>query len=155
MNDNLVDNLRAEYLALQAQYEGFDARVLTIKSWGTLLISGAIGVGLNEHSLAIFLVAIVASLCLWMLEAIWKSFQYCYTDRIKLIERWFREPHTEDLRPFQIFTAWGEVWDRHFSKPRALFDILKQPFVFIPYLPVILLSFVSGVWVLATELNCK
>src|SRR4051794_12788235 len=112
MTENLRDELKAEYGILQSQYEAFDGRALTIKSWSAPLIAGGVGLGLKEHSNAIIVAAIFAALCLWLLEAIWKSFQYCYTDRIKLIEAWFRGEHQGSIVPFQIFSAWIAVWDR-------------------------------------------
>jgi hypothetical protein len=111
MAEGLRAELKAEYTILQGQYEAFDARALTIKSWSAPLIAGGVGVGLKEHSDALIIATIIAAHCLWLIEAIWKSFQYCHTDRIKLIEAWFRGENRE-IVPFQIFSAWGEVWDR-------------------------------------------
>src|SRR5258708_6353175 len=105
MVDGLREELKAEYTILQGQYEAFDARALTIKSWSAPLIAGGVGVGLKE-SAALIVAAIIAALCLWLTEAIWKSFQYCYTDRIKLIEAWFRGEKNSDIVPFQIYSAW-------------------------------------------------
>src|SRR5438045_634768 len=87
---NLHDDLKAEYAILQNHYEAFDARALTIKSWTGPLLAGGLGLGLKDGSAALIFVTVVVALCLWYLEALWKSFQYCYTDRIKLIEEWFR-----------------------------------------------------------------
>jgi len=140
MDMNLRNELQAEYTMLQSQYEAFDARALTIKSWSAPLLGGTIGVGLKENSIALVSAAVVVALCLWLLEAIWKSFQYCYTDRIKLIEAWFRGEHVDSLAPFQIFTAWGEVWHRYYQHPKSLFPILHQRFVCLPYLPLCLLG---------------
>jgi hypothetical protein len=77
---------------------------------------------------------------LWVLEAIWKCFQYCYSDRIKLLEDWFRTGDPKNIAPFQIFYAWGEPWRRYYSKPEAWLKIMGQPFVFIPYLPIAILG---------------
>jgi hypothetical protein len=41
----LRDDLKAEYLQLQKNYEDFDGRILTIKSWGSLLTAGGLAVG--------------------------------------------------------------------------------------------------------------
>ena len=41
-----------------------------------------VGLGVQQRSIALIIVLIVAAICLWVLEAIWKAFQYCYTDRI-------------------------------------------------------------------------
>jgi hypothetical protein len=130
------DELKNEYTILQSQYEGFDARALQIKALSGPLIRALVGFGLNANSRALILAAIFTALTLWVLEAIWKSFQYCLTDRIKLIETWFRGDGSDKLAPFQIFTAWGEVWHRWYHQPKALISILRQPFVFLPYLPL-------------------
>jgi hypothetical protein len=86
------------------------------------------------------------ALSLWLTEAIWKSFQYCYTDRIKLIEAWFRGEKNSDIVPFQIFSAWGEVWQRWYRHPKSLVPILGQPFVFLPYLPLVLFGMAAIAW---------
>src|SRR5262249_46957420 len=134
------DEIRAEYALLQGQYESFDARALTIKSLATPLLAGGIGVGLKESSASLIAATAFAAACLWLLEAIWKSFQYCFADRIKLIEGWFRGEHVGELAPFQIFTAWNSVWHKQYSKPASLLPILRQPFVYLPYLPIVLVA---------------
>jgi hypothetical protein len=150
--DKLSDELKEEYKLLQAQYEAFDARALTIKSWSGPLLAGSVGIGLWNSSTAVIFAAILAALCLWALEGIWKSFQYCYTDRIKLIERWFRENRSAELVPFQIFTAWGEVWHRHFKHPKNLLPILSQRFVYLPYLPIIAFGAVALLYAAVRDL---
>jgi hypothetical protein len=139
------EELKAEYTILQTQYDAFDARALTIKSLSGPLIAAVIGIGLKEKSSALIIAAIIAALSLWLLEAIWKSFQYCYTDRIKLIEAWFRGDHN-GIAPFQIFSAWGEVWDRWFRHPKSWIPILRQPFVYLPYLPLGLFGIAAIAW---------
>jgi hypothetical protein len=145
MPESIREELKAEYTILQNQYDAFDARALTIKSWTAPLIAGGVGIGLKENSGALIIAAILAALCLWLLEAIWKSFQYCYTDRIKLIEAWFRGEN-RDIVPFQIFAAWGELWNRWYRNPKSLIPILRQPFVFLPYLPLGLFGIAALAW---------
>jgi hypothetical protein len=145
MSDSLRDELKAEYTILQGQYEAYDGRALTIKSWSAPLIAGGVGLGLKEDTDTLIIAAIFAAICLWWLEAIWKSFQYCYTDRIKLIEAWFRGEDRQ-ISPFQIFSAWGELWDRWFKRPKTLVPILLQPFVFLPYLPLGLFGVLAIAW---------
>jgi hypothetical protein len=48
-----------------------------------------------------------------------------------------------EIVPFQIFSAWGEVWDRWYKRPKSLVPILRQPFVFLPYLPLALFGLVA------------
>lgn len=137
------DELKSEYTILQTQYEGFDARALQIKALSGPLVGALAGFGLQANSSALIFAAIFTALTLWVLEAIWKSFQYCLTDRIKLIEAWFRGERSDSLAPFQIYTAWGEVWHRWYRHPKALISILLQPFVFLPYLPLAAFGIVS------------
>lgn len=150
MNEKLADNLKSEYLALQSHYEGFDTRIISIKTWGTALFAGAIVVGVKEDSPLILILTTFASGVIWWLEARWKTFQYCYTDRIKEIEAWFRNPEATDIAPFQIFTAWGVVWNRHFKTRKALLTVALQPFVLIPYLPTLAISMIAAIF---TALN--
>ncbi len=149
MTTDLRDELKAEYTLLQGQYEGFDARALTIKSWAATLLTAGVAAGVSQKSITIICATILAALCLWLLEAIWKSFQYCYTDRIKLIEKWFRGEYQGTIVPFQIFSAWGEVWHRHFKYPRSIISIMMQPFVCIPYVPICIFGLIAArqVWV--------
>jgi hypothetical protein len=140
MSDSLRDELKAEYTILQTQYEAFDARALLIKSWSAPLLAAGVGLGANNHSVAIIFALIIAAGCLWALEAMWKAFQYCYTDRIKLIEAWFRGQCSQEISPFQIFTAWGEVWHRYYRHPKSFVSIVQQPFVWMPYLPIIVIG---------------
>jgi len=145
MTTELRDELKAEYTILQCQYEGFDARALTIKSWATPLLAAGLAAGVSQNSMTLIFAMILASVCLWILEAIWKSFQYCYTDRIKLIEAWFRGEYQGTVVPFQIFSAWGEVWHRHFQYPKSLVPIIKQPFVYLPYLPICIIGVLAAI----------
>jgi hypothetical protein len=141
--EGLREELRAEYAILQTHYEAFDGRALMIKSWSAPLIGAVVGLGFEKKSDALIVAAIVAAMSLWLLETIWKSFQYCYTDRIKLIEAWFRGEHQDNIVPFQIFRAWGVVWQEWYKYPKSWPRILLQPFVYLPYLPLVLLGFAA------------
>jgi hypothetical protein len=145
------DNLRAEYLLIQGQYEAFDQRALSLKALATPLLGAGLAVGLKDASPAILLASALVAGSLWLLEAIWKSFQYCFTDRIKRLEAWHRGEGDPDLPPFQIFSSWNEVWTRHYRFPKNLRPILRQPFVFLPYLPMIVVCTVAAIWSLVCE----
>jgi hypothetical protein len=106
VDPRLRDDLKAEYLQLQTNYENFDGRILTIKSWGSLLTAGGLAVGYKEGAIGVLLVTIATALYLWFLEARWKTLQYCYADRIKLLESYFLG-QAQEVKPFQIFSAWG------------------------------------------------
>jgi hypothetical protein len=70
MPNELPDQLKDEYLQLQAHYEEFDNRALIIKSWSAALLAGGVAFGLKENSIPVLIVTAVASLSLWVLEAI-------------------------------------------------------------------------------------
>lgn len=137
------ENLRAEYLLVQNQYEAFDQRALSLKALATPLLGAGIAVGLKEESCAILSAATLVAISLWLLEAIWKSFQYCLSDRIRLLEAWHRGEGEDQIAPFQIFTSWGEAWDRQYRYPRSWLPILLQPFVFLPYAPIAIVGLIG------------
>lgn len=134
------ENLRAEYILVQGQYEAFDQRALTLKGLATPLLGAGLAVGFKEGSSGILLATVVVAASLWLLEAVWKSFQYCLVDRIRDLEAWHRGEGADDMPPFQIFAAWNKLWAEHYRKPRSLWPILWQPFVFVPYLPIIAIA---------------
>lgn len=140
------ENLKAEYLLIQTQYEAFDQRALSLKGLATPLLGAGIAIGLKDGSCAILGATLLVALSLWLLEAIWKSFQYCLSDRIKLLEAWFRGQGPEQLAAFQIFTSWGEVWRGHYNRPSSWLPILRQPFVYLPYAPIVLVGLIGCAW---------
>jgi hypothetical protein len=103
--------LRDEYVLLQKLYEDFDARALTIKGWSATIGIAAIGVGFYQ-SAYLWLFAAGAALAFWNLEALWKTFQYCYSERIKELEEVFRSGRTVDVSPFQVYGSWIRSWQR-------------------------------------------
>ena len=142
--------LATEYAMLQTHYEAYDGRALTIKSWGTGLLAGGLGLGFKDQSVGFLAATALGAACLWALEAFWKSFQYSNADRIRRLESAFRDDE-DDFPPFQIFTSWGENWQRQFrNQPRAFLPILGYPFVFLPYLPIILAAGIGGALIAAS-----
>ncbi len=133
------DELREEWLLLQKQYEDFDQRALTLKSYATPLLGVGFVAGVEKASSGIIVATIAVAACFWALETIWKTFQYCFTDRMKALEGYFREPdRNPDFKPYQIFTSWGE----QFTRDRCRLDLWVkrsvQPFVLLPYVPMII-----------------
>lgn len=150
--------LKDEYQILQSQYEDFDRRSLTIKGWVSAATIAAIALGVdkskNPHGEIWLLIAIVTA-CVWYLEARWKMFQYALSDRIRIIEAYFRdEPNIliKNPDPFQIYNWWflsyakDEPIYEYEKKYRPqthtlrLWAAMRQSFVFVPYLPIILIS---------------
>ena len=111
------EELRAEYILIQGQYEGFDQRAISLKSLSTPLLGTGLAFGFKELSITILLSTVLVALCLWVLEAVWKTFQYSYNDRIDLIEMWFRGEIPGDPAPFQIFSAWHDHYRSHYGRP--------------------------------------
>jgi hypothetical protein len=129
--------LRDEYLFLLGQYEAFDGKALTIKSWSSPLLGGGIVLAVDKASVGIALATAVVATTLWILEAIWKNFQFCYRDRIELLERWFRSEIAEAPAPFQVHAAWQASVHRFTRNPPIFVKLLLRPFVLLPYLPIL------------------
>lgn len=134
------DDLKAEYVLIQAQYEAFDQRALSMKALAIPLLGAGIAFGAKEHNDAMLLATILVAAALWLLECIWKGFQYCYTDRIIALEAWFRGEGPEDLAPFQIYTEWGKVYVR--EKLWYIVSRMWAPFISLPYAIIILAAIV-------------
>ena len=97
--------LKDEYLLLQKFYEDFDSRVVTIKGWSATIGMAALGGGFYQsHFLWLF--GAGAAIIFWLIEALWKSFQYMYAPRIGQIEQAFRDDTFDNIAPLQIYTAW-------------------------------------------------
>ena len=134
--------LRDEYLLIQNQYEDYDRRSLTIKSWISAASIAAIALGAHvdkTQSAKIWALIAGISLCIWYLEGRWKMFQYAYRGRLKKLEAHFRNAATtkkKRLAPFQIYDQWFESY-RSVPFLAQIFMAMWQDFVFIPYLPVI------------------
>ncbi|MBB3357046.1 MULTISPECIES: hypothetical protein [unclassified Novosphingobium] len=129
------DDLKAEYLLIQGQYEAFDQRALSMKALATPLLGAGLAVAIKDDSHALLFATMLVALTLWVLESVWKGFQYCLTDRIIALEAWFRGEESEEMAPFQIYTAWGEVYRRE----RLWYIVTRMwaPFIALPYAVVI------------------
>jgi hypothetical protein len=140
------DDLKAEYLLIQGQYEAYDQRALSVKALAAPLLGAGIAVGLKDGSRSIIVATVVVAVALWALEAIWKTFQYCLTKRIKFLEGWFRGEGDEAAAPFQVYTSWVASWEGGLSRPRAALRIMGLPFVFLPYAVIAGLGIAAFVW---------
>jgi uncharacterized membrane protein len=103
-------SLQAEYYHLQKTIEDFDGRVLTIKAWSvTFGLASLVGAFASKGQL-VFLIASAGALMFWLLEALWKSFQLGYYERVEQIERHFRGEAELDSA-HQISTTWQQWWE--------------------------------------------
>jgi hypothetical protein len=162
-DDQRRNYLRDEYLFLQAQYEDYDKRSLTIKSWVSSGAIAALALAFNSsYKSAAFVPVIVAVIVsvIWYLEAYWKLFQYALADRIRIIEAYFRndpEILIKNPDPFQIYHWWFKSyrWDEPIyeyektekRRPKRhslrLREAAFQRFVYLPYLPILALCAAS------------
>jgi hypothetical protein len=149
--------LKEEYFFLQAQYEDYDRRSLTIKGWASTGAVAALALSFNfEHKAGGLLVPIVIGTIIavvWYLEIYWKMFQYALADRIRIIEAYFRNDDdilSKNPAPLQIYHSWFESY----SADRPIYEYEKkfrpqphstrfrrvafQRFVYLPYLPILI-----------------
>jgi hypothetical protein len=162
-DDQRRNFLRDEYLLLQSQYEDYDRRSLTIKSWISSGATAALAISFStSHHYAMFVPIIVAVMVIvtWYLEAYWKMFQYALADRIRMIEAFFRNDQKiliNDNNPFQIYHWWFESYSKdaplyEYERARKLRPrrrserfrkVAFQRFVCLPYLPILVLCGLS------------
>ena len=136
------EDLKAEYLLIQGQYEAFDQRALSLKALATPLLGAGLAFGADRQSDQILYATILVAASLWCLEAIWKGFQSSLEGRIRLLEAWFRgdtfigrRPVRPDEPPFQIYTEWQRSGRERW---RRMLFVAPAPFVCLPYIVVII-----------------
>lgn len=142
--NNYDDFLRAEYLHLQSTIEGFDNKALTIKTWSVTFSFTACGVAFTNKESLIFLIASIASIIFWFLEASWKTFQYAHYGRITEIENYFDNRIT-NLVPLQITRSWHISFRKGGSK--RFFRIMCWYHVYLPHLLISVIAFLLFLFV--------
>lgn len=115
--------LKDEYVMLQNLYEDFDSKGLTIKGWAITVSLATIGTGLLYRK-EILLVAFIASLVFWYLEAYWRGLSYFFSVRIQNIERAFRSEKWGEEVPLQVYSTWEDEYAR--VKDQTLRYLFKQ-----------------------------
>jgi hypothetical protein len=132
--ESKIGLLKDEYLLLQNFYEDYDARIMGIKGWSTTICLAALGGGFYQSKL-LWLFAAGSGIVFWILDAVWKSFQYNYAPRIALLEEAFRSGNLESIEPLQIYTSWFNSYRSNRSKFRGR---LSMAIVWFPHIiPVI------------------
>lgn len=101
--------LKDEYLHIQKVILDFDGRALTIKGWSVTFSLIAIVGAFVSHAPAVLLVASFSACLFWLIEGLWKTFQYAHYDRTGKIERYFAG-ELKDLIPLQIGASWYKRW---------------------------------------------
>jgi hypothetical protein len=130
--------LQKEYLHLSAVWDDFNRRVLTIKGWTAAGSIAAMFAWSSkvEASMGFAIGLALLVIAMWVLEAQWKVFQHSNAARIDALEAHFagtdivRHPFQSHLRSRRIREAWGA---------KALLMWFWKPFVWIPYLPLLVM----------------
>jgi hypothetical protein len=135
--------LKDEYSMLQQFYEDFDKRILGIKGWSATIAIAAIGGGFYQTRL-LWLFSAGASLVFWLLESLWKGFQYCYSPRIELLEEAFRDDKFDDVAPLQIGTSWYEAFEK---KGFQILSTFKSGIVCFPHV----VTLIAGILLYSLE----
>jgi hypothetical protein len=126
--------LKEEYFHLNKIVEDFDQRALTIKAWSVTLSMAGIGAAYTNKAPILLLLAGVASLLFWAIEALWKSFQHAYYARIKAIEDFYASKLPE-LSPLQINHSWLQSFLH--DRWHTLLRIACWPHVALPHVVVV------------------
>lgn len=118
-DDKAQEILTQEYLQLQRSIEDFDAKALTIKAWSVTLSAAGIVTAYVETAPMILLIASASALIFWIVEALWKTNQQAFYERVYEIERHFGSPGSP-TQPLRIAGSWSESWHRHGGARLAL-----------------------------------
>ena len=163
--DRLHGDLQTEYYRIIGIVEGFDQRLLTIKSWGVTFALATLGFWFQQGHYGLFLVAAAAALAFWMIEGSVKLQQRRYYPRMGDIEvisfeLWGVEtpsgPASSPLIDWSFFTAWPRLhggkskgdprtpvrWKDVNKQPGAIVRPFLYPHVALPHAIVVVLGLV-------------
>ncbi len=127
--------LKDEYLLLQGFYEDFDRRALLIKGWSVTVAVAGLALGFEKGNPAIWAMAGVVAVMFWVIDGLWRTYQYANRKRIEEIEAHFRSGSENGIVPLQIFERW---WSGY--KEQSLVKVLCYPVVILPHGLVVLVS---------------
>ena len=141
--------LAEEYFHLQNTIEAFDEKALGIKEWGTGISVAIVALALKLSNRWIASLAAINAIGFWLIESMWKLFQWSYMGRIWEIETFFRaNGSTDPIAPLQITRYWLSQWqggdqldDWDWRRDKWLVFIEKflDFNVFMPYLVIVVL----------------
>lgn len=138
-NAKEYDFIKEEYFKLHDIVVGFDEKVITIKSWSVTTSMAGVAAAFIEKRSELLLLASVASLLFWIIEALWKSFQRAHYRRIRQIEQYL-SPTSPSKKPFhypRITSSWHYSWSK--DKSNTFLRILfSMPHVYLPHAAVMI-----------------
>ena len=119
-DDNAITRaeMLKEYYFIEDLIDRFDQRSLLIKSWSVTLTSAVFAASLLKTSFQLALVASVAALTFWYLEALWKHFQNALSNRVFELEDMI-ESDNYDYKGPRIASSFRS----HFARDTRLFHM--------------------------------
>jgi hypothetical protein len=137
--------LKEEYFKLQDIVESFDERALQIKGWSVTVSLVGMGAAITAHDLQPYqratalALASLAALCFWLIEWLWKSFQWTFFHRIDAIEDAIKNGTVLALPPLQIRHSFHANLKKDL---RANIRKATKPFIMLPHAGVALFGVV-------------
>lgn len=146
--------LAAEYYKIVDIINSFDERLLQIKGWGVTFGLATIAIGFKEKVRGVFMLAAIAGICFWMIEAETKWHQSNYYLRMNEIEYFCSQNTGLSENCPKIDWSWSKskAISTPFSKEIDDSKIMKKvssnryiwyvmPHVIIPHIVVVFLGF--------------
>ena len=104
-NNTKIQLLKEEYILLQNIIEKFDNKSIIIKSWSITFSLTTLASFFITKNYFLLLLTLVSALLFWIIETLWKTFQYSYYYRIGKIEKFFKNENY-NIIPLQIGSDW-------------------------------------------------
>jgi hypothetical protein len=124
--------LKEEYFYLQKRVGDYDQHLMTTKAWSITFSMVGIGTAFAQKAPALLLLAGLASILFWIIEAFWKSFQRAFYPRIMEIEAAFSSG--APIRPLQTNTTAMRTWNQDW--PRVVGKAMLYSYVALPHVVV-------------------
>lgn len=105
----LRQELIEEYKLLQNRWDDFDRRSISIRGWFAAGATAAIVLAYNNWSAFAFFALMAASVNVWIMEAIWKSWQHGFGARLAEIEDCL-SGRACAIQSMQINIAWHRTY---------------------------------------------
>jgi hypothetical protein len=144
-----LDLLKDEYLMVQDFYQDIDRRCFTIMGWSITVAMAAIGAGIVYNQPVLLLVAFLAALMFWYLEATWRGLGHFMSVRINQIEDAVEQGKGGILLPLQLYSEWDKEFTKSGSQTRISFfkSLTAMPHIFIAVVSLALFIAVSAGWI--------
>lgn len=128
-----IKDLKQEWHTLQSATDNFEKFSLVIKLIAISLLFVAYAVGINGSPVAMILA------CLWLQDAIWKTFQSRHENRLVLLEQAIANGKAEQAYQFNV--AFNNTRPSTFGLIKAYLVNALRPTVAFPHVVLIVLTF--------------